>query len=431
MSRALPLPIQIYRTGLGLLEPVAAGILAWRCRRGLEERARLPERKGYAGRARPAGPLVWVHGASIGESLALLPLVERIAQRGIGVLVTSGTRTSAGLLARRLPPGAFHQFIPLDVPRYMRRFLDHWRPNLALFAESEIWPNTVLEVEKRGIPLLLVNGRISDRSFRRWQRLPGMIRPLLERYEMCLAQSGLDAERLATLGAPRVTVCGNLKFDTPAPPADPRTLAQLSGLLAGRPVWLAASTHPGEDEIVLEAHAALVARRPGLLTVIAPRHPQRGDEIEALAREAGLAVARRSRGDLPRRETEVYLADTVGEMGLLYRLCPVVLVAGSLVPHGGQNPIEPAKLGAAILHGEHTHNFRGPYAALARAGGAEMVGDAKMLAGAVHRLLADPARTRGMARAAADVVQELGGAVERTMQALEPFIVEVKLAGAR
>jgi 3-deoxy-D-manno-octulosonic-acid transferase len=234
LSCALPLPVQIYRTSLGLLEPAAAGLLAWRRRRGLEEAPRIGERQGYPGRARPAGSLVWIHGASIGESLSLLPIVERLTQRGVNVLVTSGTRTSAALLARRLPPGAFHQFIPLDVPRYMRRFLDHWRPDLALFAESEIWPNTVLEIHGRGIPLVLVNGRISDRTFRRWQRLPSMIGALLGRYDLCLAQSAVDAERLAHLGAPRVTVSGNLKFDTPPPSADPRTVAQLSGMVAGR-----------------------------------------------------------------------------------------------------------------------------------------------------------------------------------------------------
>jgi 3-deoxy-D-manno-octulosonic-acid transferase len=431
VSRALPLPIQVYRTSIGLLEPAAAGLLAWRRRRGLEEAARIGERQGYPGRARPAGPLVWIHGASIGESLSLLPIVERIAQRGVNVLVTSGTRTSANLLARRLPPGAFHQFIPLDVPRYMRRFLDHWRPDLALFAESEIWPNTVLEIEARGVPLVLVNGRISDRTFRRWQRLPTMIGALLGRYDLCLAQSAVDAERLAHLGAPRVAVSGNLKFDTPPPAADPRMVAQLSGMVAGRPVWLAASTHPGEDEAVIAAHQALAARWPGLLTIIAPRHPQRGADIAGLVRQAGLAGARRSAGHLPERGTDVYVADTVGEMGLLYRLSPVVFVGGSLVPHGGQNPIEPAKLGAAIVHGEHVHNQRDPYAALHAAGGAEVVADEEELAAAIHRLLADPARTRAMARAAADAVNAIGGAVERTMQSIEPFIVPLKRADAR
>lgn len=426
-----PAAYRAYRAALAVLEPAVAGLLLWRQRKGLEERARLGERQGHPSRQRPFGQLVWVHGASIGETLSLLGVVERLAQRGMAVLVTSGTRTSAALIERRLPPGSMHQFVPLDVPRYIRRFLDHWQPDMALVAESEIWPNTIMELDRRGVPLVMVNGRMSDRSFARWQKLPSLIGALLQRFALCLAQTDEDAQRLAVLGAPRVAVAGNLKFDGAPPPADPRAVAQFSGLIAGRPVWLAASTHPGEDEMAVAAHAALAPRHPNLLTILVPRHPNRAPEIAALVQRAGLKAALRSRGVPPDRGTDVYVADTIGEMGLFYRVSPLVFVGGTLVPVGGHNPIEPAKLGAAILHGPHVRSAQEIYDALDRSRGALLCRDEAALVRALTELLADPALTRALARNAADAVQALSGAVERTLQSLEPFIVEMKLRARR
>lgn len=428
---SLPFLMRSYRTATSILEPAVLGLLYWRQRKGREDRTRLGERQGYPSRARPTGHLVWVHGASIGETLSLLPIVERLTQRGLTVLVTSGTRTSAALIARRLPPGAVHQYVPLDVPRYLRRFLDHWQPDFALVAESEIWPNTIMALDQRQIPLVLVNARMSDRSFQRWLKLPRIIGALLQRFAICLAQTENDAERLDILGAPRVLVTGNLKFDSPPPPADPRVVAHLSGLLAGRPVWFAASTHPGEETAILAVHRALSQRHPHLLTIIAPRHPHRGAEIASIAENNGLRASQRSQGIHPDRATDVYIADTVGEMGLFYRLSPIVIMGGSLVAHGGQNPIEPAKLGAAILHGPHIHNFEDIYASIGAARGALMVKDSASLARAVSELLSNTALTRDMARAASDAVMALGGAVDRTMQSIEPFIVQAKLGARR
>ncbi|MFL4996000.1 MAG: 3-deoxy-D-manno-octulosonic acid transferase [Microvirga sp.] len=428
---SFPFLFKAYRTLVSVLEPAVLGLLYWRQRRGREDKTRLGERQGYPSRQRPKGHLIWVHGASIGETLSLLPVVERMTQRGLAVLVTSGTRTSAALIARRLPPGAVHQFVPLDVPRYIRRFLNHWQPDLALIAESEIWPNTIMALSERDIPLVMVNGRMSDRSYQRWQKMPGIIRGLLERFALCLTQTSEDAERLARLGAPRVAVTGNIKFDAAPPPADPRVVAQLSGLIAGRPVWLAASTHPGEESAVIAVHRALAKRHPHLLTIIAPRHPHRGPEVAALAGQAGLRAGRRSGGMHPDRATDVYVVDTVGEMGLFYRLSPIVLVGGTLVPIGGHNPIEPAKLGAAILHGPHVHAAAEIYEALDQSRGALMVKDSGALARAVSELLGNAAVTRNMARAAGDAVQALGGAVDRTMQSVEPFIVQAKLGARR
>jgi 3-deoxy-D-manno-octulosonic-acid transferase len=426
MSR-LPLPLRAYRSALGLAQPAAAGLLLWRGRKGKEDPARIAERRGRPSRPRPEGPLAWLHGASIGETVSLLPVVERLTRRNLHVLVTSGTRTAAELMTRRLPPGAFHQYVPLDAPAYVRRFLDHWRPDLALFAESEIWPVTVLELEARGTPLVLVNARVSERSFRRWSRFPGVARALFSRLSLCLAQSAPDAERLAALGAARVTVSGNLKFDSAPPPADPRVLSPYLGLVSGRPVWVAASTHPGEETLVLAAHRALAAEFPDLLTILAPRHPPRAEAVAAEADGAGLAVARRSEGAAPERETALYVVDTVGELGLFYRLAPLVFMGGSLVRHGGQNPIEPAKLGAAVLHGPYVHNFAEVYRVLDGSGGALAVADGAHLARALADLLRDGELVREMARAAGEAVAGLGGAVDRTVQAIDPFILQLKL----
>ncbi|MEN5083662.1 3-deoxy-D-manno-octulosonic acid transferase [Bosea sp. TWI1241] len=415
--------VNAYRTLSRLLEPAAAALLLWRLRRGKEDPQRLAERRGHASAERPQKTLVWLHGASVGETVTLLPLIDRLQRRGLAVLVTSGTVTSAKLLSQRLPAGVIHQFLPLDVPRYMRRFLDHWRPDLGLICESEIWPNLMIESGKHGVPLVLVNARMSERSFQRWYRFPKTARYLLSGFERCLAQTQEDGQRLAQLGAPRVSIAGNLKFDVPAPPAAPETLALLDGLMAGRPVWVAASTHPGEEEDVLAAHLGVKAHLPKLLTIVAPRHPHRGEEVAALAQVNGVSHARRSLGELPERDVEFYIADTLGDLGLFYRLAPVAFIGGSLAPIGGHNPIEPAKLGCALLHGPLVHKSADLFAAFDAGGGARQVQDRQELAGAVHRWLSDPASARQAARAAAQTSSELGGALDRTVQALEPLLL--------
>ncbi len=419
--------IQAYRTLTALLEPAAAGLLLWRRRRGKEDPARLFERRGHPSAERPAKTLVWLHGASVGETVTLLPLIERLQRRGLAVLVTSGTVTSARLLAQRLPAGAIHQFLPLDVPRYMRRFLDHWRPDLGLICESEIWPNLMIEAGKRSVPLVLINARMSQRSFERWYKFPQTSRYLLSGFDRCLAQSQEDGQRLAQLGAPRVSIAGNLKFDVPALPADPNTLALLDGLVAGRPVWVAASTHPGEEEDVLAAHLGVRAHLPKLLTIVVPRHPDRGGEVEALAQANGVTSARRSLGQLPERDIDFYIADTLGDLGLFYRLAPVAFIGGSLAPIGGHNPIEPAKLGCALLHGPLVHKSADLFAAFDAGGGATQVADRQELAQAVHRWLSDPAAARQAARAAARTSTELSGALDRTVQAIEPLLLRAAI----
>ena len=366
MSDRLPAALRAYRLISAAATPFTPLLLARRMRRGKEHRLRLPERRGVSGVERPPGPLVWLHGASVGELISVLPLIERIRAREVNVLVTSGTVTSGGLAKQRLPRGVIHQFVPLDVPVFVRRFLDHWRPDLALFVESDLWPNMMIETSQRGVPMILVNGRLSENSFRRWRYLPVTIVNLLRRLDLCLARTPADAERLSELGAPHVVTTGDLKLDGPAPPADSAKLAALAGAIGGRPTIAAASTHAGEETAMIDAHRRLRANFPGLLTLIAPRHPERGAAVAEIARAGGLKTRLRSRGELPDATTDIYVADTVGELGLIYRLAPIVFVGGSLVKHGGQNPIEPAKLGAAILHGPHVWNFAEIYAALDR-----------------------------------------------------------------
>jgi len=423
-----PLSLQTYRLATTLATPLAGPLLSWRLNRGKEDAMRLDERRGYAGAERPAGPLVWLHGASVGEAMSLLPLIERLTQSGLHALVTTGTVTSARLMQQRLPTGAIHQFTPVDAPAFMRRFFAHWRPDIGLIAESELWPNMIVEAGRAGVWLAMVNARMSPRSHRRWRHARGFIGALLGEFALCLAQSEGDRDRLAELGAPDARDIGNLKYDAPAPPADGRELATLSGLTSGRHIWIAASTHDGEERIAAEAHMKLAAAFPAALTMIAPRHPSRGADIADELRALGLKVAVRSRGERPERETQIYLCDTMGELGLFYRLAGVVLLGKSLTRAGGQNPIEPAKLGSAILHGPHVANFGDVYALLDAAGGAEIARDADELSRELARLFADPGRLRAMARAAAQTVEKQAGAVERTLAALQRRLTPV--AGA-
>ena len=422
LAGRLPAALTAYRVAATALVPLVPAWLARRVKRGKEDPDRLAERRGWATIDRPDGDLVWAHGASIGESLSLLPLVEAIARRGTPVLVTSGTRTAAEILARRLPAGARHQYVPLDAPPFWRRFLDYWQPHAALFAESEIWPGAVIELARREVPLILVNARMSERSFAGWSRAPGVARALMSRVALGLAQGEADARRLTELGVPSVGVAGNLKFDIAPPPADPAAVERLGVALARRTVWLAASTHPGEEGAVIAAHHAARARLPRLLTILAPRHPTRTGEVAGLLAAAGLSVQRRSQGGEPGEAPDVYLVDTVGELGLFFRAAPLAFMGGSLMPHGGHNPIEPARLGAAILHGPDVANHAEVYAALAQAGGALRLADGAALAAALPDLLADPAGLRGMARAASVAVEGFSGALERTMRAIEPYL---------
>ena len=412
--------------------PIIELVLNHRKDRAREDPARIAERRGAASRPRPQGPLVWIHAASIGEALSVMRVIERLLERypALNILVTTGTVTSANLLAAQLPERAFHQFAPVDRPAWVRRFLDHWRPDAAFWVESELWPNLVFQSQARGIPMVLLNARMSPRSFSRWQRMPGLIGRLLEGFNLVMAQDEVEAGQLRALGADPVTAPGNLKYAAGPLPADEAALAALSEAVVGRRCWLAASTHEGEEEIAAYAHKRLARDRPDLLTIIVPRHPLRGIAIAEKLAGLGLTVARRGDGALPDADTDIYVADTLGELGLSYRLAAVSLVGGSLIPHGGQNILEPARLDCAVVHGPHMENFRAITDEMSAKGAAVEVADAEELVKAVGQLLDDEnLRTRVTAKARA-IAMEKEGVLDATINQLEPVLAGITARAA-
>jgi 3-deoxy-D-manno-octulosonic-acid transferase len=396
--------------------------VAWRASKGKEDRSRARERYGVAGRERPDGPVIWVHAASVGETIAVVPMVQNILGYGVNVVLTTGTVTSAKVVQERLPDRVIHQYVPLDLKPAVSRFLDHWQPDLAIIAESEIWPMTILELGARRVPQVLVNGRMSDRSFASWKKRASLAEALFENLAHVIAQSDVDGERFRALGARPVTVSGNLKVDTAPPPADEKVLHSLMRQIDGRPTWAAVSTHDGEEAMAAEVHVTLRGRHRGLLTIIVPRHPERGEALAAQMEGMGLKVARRSLGGKISPDTDILLGDTIGEMGLYLRLTEIAFVGRSLTSTGGQNPLEPAMLDTAVLSGRNVQNFRESYQRLLESGGAKLVKDRNMLAGAVNYLLSNEIARHDMMAAAAATVEEMRGALAATMKALEPYI---------
>ena len=386
--------VTLWRAAGALAAPFLWLMLRRRARRGKEWADRLPERRGIDPAPRPPGRLIWLHAASVGETMSALPVIERLqAQPGATVLVTTGTVTSAQLMAQRCPD-VLHRFVPWDVPRWVARFLDHWRPDAAAFLESELWPTILAACQARGVRMLLLNARMSARSQAGWARAPGIARTLLGAFEAVWAQSPADAARLQALGAHDVSAPGNLKFAAPDLPVDSAELARLTAVLDGRPRWLAASTHEGEEVIAAAVHARLAPAHPGLVTIIAPRHPERGPALAA-----ALGARRRSAGEDP-PAGGVWLADTLDELGLLYRLAPIVFVGKSLASGGGQNPLEPARLGCAVAAGPLMENHAEAVAALAAAEALARPADEAALAAWVDSMLRDTAARQRMGQAA-------------------------------
>ncbi len=393
--------LAIYRALTLLGGPLISLVLWLRQRARKEDPARMAERMGFADTARPPGRLLWIHAASVGESLSALPLLRELLARhpDLQALITTGTVTSANILASLLPERARHHYVPADRPQWVRRFLDLWRPDMAVWIESELWPNLILETARRGIPMALVNARLSVRSYHRWRWAMRSIRRMLGCFQIILARDEQSANFFRQLGALDVVCAGDLKHAAEPLASDTTQLRRLQALIADRPIWLAASTHPGEEAIAKHVHEMLRLQFPGLLTVIAPRHAGRGDLIAQMLSMGGLRTARRSLGEAPDRDTEIYLADTMGEMGLIYRLSQIAFTGGSLAAHGGQNPLEPARLGCAILHGPHIGNFASIYSELNATGAAQQIDDVQSLRNAVAALLRDlkTANVRGLA----------------------------------
>ncbi|WP_306027070.1 3-deoxy-D-manno-octulosonic acid transferase [Stappia sp. MMSF_3263] len=418
-----------YRAFGLVVTPFLPILFARRAARGKEDPSRRGERFGRAGRARPPGRLAWLHAASVGEMNAARPLMQALRARDFTVLLTTGTVTSARIAAGESDPGVIHQFVPYDTPSNFARFLRHWRPDLAITLESEVWPAMIAALAARRIPLVVASASMSERTARGWSRMLPLARAVFSRIPLCLAQTAADAERLHHLGVPRVEICGNLKFDGTRLPVDEDALAALRARIADRPVWLAASTHDGEELLAARVHQALTTDFPALLTIIVPRHPERGDAIAASLAARGLRLSRRSHGELPSPDGDIYLGDTIGEMGLFHRVAPVAFIGKSLVPEGGQNPLEAARLETAILTGPHVFNLQDIYRPLIAAQGAEVVEDADALARALARLLADPELRRARAATAASVVAAGSGALAASLDALTPLLAALPETG--
>lgn len=421
--------LALYRGVTSAGWPFIRLMLKRRLARGKEDPVRFTERLGVASRQRPEGKLIWLHGASVGEALSMLSLIQKLMEKapGLRFLVTTGTVTSAKLLAERLPDTVIHQYVPVDRLSWVRRFLDHWRPDGVLWIESEFWPNLVTEIVRRDIPIALVNGRMSARSYKGWQRARGLVGNLLAGFHPVLAQDQRIADRLKGLGAKDVKVTGTLKYAADPLPHDPEALRVLREEIGGRPCWIAASTHNDEEVSAVAAHRLAVKVTPGLLTIIVPRHPSRGEQLVGEMRRGGLSVAQRSQGEKITDETQIYLVDTIGELGLIYRLTDLVFVGGSLVPKGCQNLLEPALLGCAILHGPDTSNFEVMARDLQAAGGAIEVADRAALSHQVAVLLADDGRRHDMAEGAGRMAVAKRGVVDTVVDALAPILDAIML----
>ena len=421
MNEPLPMSLSAYRLSTQLSGPFGGWMLKRRAKIGKEDPERLKERFGWASAPRPKGPLAWLHAASVGESLMLLPLVERLGseREDLTVLVTTGTTTSAALMAQRLPARAIHQYVPLDKVAAVRRFIKYWSPDLAIFAESELWPNLIVETERSGARLALVNARMSDGSIRRWGKAKRSAQFLLDKFEAIFAADVATANGLSLLTGRHIASSGNLKCSAPPPPIKRTDLEAVRGAIDEREMWLAASTHEGEEAFVLSAHKRLLACRDNALLALAPRHPERAKAIVQAAEAEGFKVARRSQGELPTAEHQVYLADTLGELGLFFILARAAFVGGSLVKDiGGHNPIEPARLGRPIITGPYVANFADIYLSLMARGAARRAETPVELADEIERLMSDAAHRSAMARAAGDIAAASGATLDATFNAL-------------
>jgi len=355
--------LSLYRFAATALKPAARWLLDARARKGKEDPARLHERRGEARIPRPEGRLIWIHAASVGESQMALTVAEALLDQHADahVLITSGTLTSASLIARRGLDRLIHQFPPVDAPGWVSAFLDHWNPDLGVFTESELWPNLILAAKARGVPLALMNARMNQSSLDNWARWPSSAKTLLGAFDWIGAADQRTAEGLSRLIGRPVELAGNLKLECGLPAPDPDALKAAQDAIGERPVFVAASTHEGEEALIAAAHAEILKARPDALMILAPRHPERAEAVAAVLNDHGLAHARRSQGETPDGKP-VWLADTLGEMALWYALCPVAVIAGSFKPGiGGHNPIEASRADAVVITGPYVDSFADVY----------------------------------------------------------------------
>lgn len=404
-TRSAPTALfRIYRIATTVLAPLAWQKVSRRLKAADVPPERMHERLGHATLPRPPGQLIWFHAASVGECLSVLSVIHRLGDRlpDVQFLITSGTPTSAELVAQRMPPRTRHQYAPLDANGPVSRFYTHWRPDVGIFVESELWPLMLVKGRSIGVTLALLNARLSQKSVDGWKRFPETARFILDQFTLLVSQNRATADDLVAMGADpkRVHVGGNLKASSAAPPVKIEVLGEMRTSLKDRPVWVASSTHPGEEEVVLDAHKRLLARHPNLCLILVPRHPERGDDVERYLRSSGLRFARRSAGGVLDDDTHVYLADTLGETGTWYALSPMAFLGATLVDKGGHNPFEPAMARVAVAAGPYTDNAVDAYRGLSKAGGLVHVSDAETLANQMSVWLNDPAKLEATRTAA-------------------------------
>lgn len=420
--------LKLYESVTCAAGPLLELLLKSRMKRGKEDPARLPERMGRPSRARPQGRLIWIHAASVGEAQSALILIDAIGRLGanIHVLVTTGTVTSATLMERRLPPFALHQYAPLDRPQWIRTFLDHWKPDTAFWMESELWPNTLLELKRRNIPAALINARLSDKSFRNWGYAPKPAKDVIDCFDIVLAQTEKDAKHYRALGAENVVVTDNIKYSAAPLPFDPLALSTLQLSVGDRPLWVYASTHAGEETLACRVHKALKEKHPALLTVIVPRHPNRREEIAGVCFENGLKFTLRSHHmALPAIDDDIYIADTLGELGLFYSLCDLAMIGRSFSDDGGggHNPVEAAQLGCVVLTGPNNQFQRQLYDDMRSADAVLETKSEEELVSALGDLLSNPQKIAAIKENTRLFAQRKTHVIERVLQILSPLLV--------
>lgn len=418
--------INLYQNTLEAASPALMALLYRRRARGKEDAARFSERMGATDVPRPAGKLIWLHGASVGEAQSTLILIDELRTRfpDATILLTTGTVASAHTMAQRLPAGVIHQYYPVDRPAWVQNFIAHWQPDFVIWMESEIWPTMLCALQARKTPAILMNARLSPRSLKRWQMAPQTARILLQSFTAILAQTESDAHAYRILGAQNVSVSGNLKYAAQALPVDAADLAALEQAAGTRPRWVYASTHAGEEELACRLHQQLAKDIPDLLTIIVPRHPVRGAEIVASCKDIGPVLQLRGAGKiLPAANTGVYIADTLGELGLFYRFAPVACIGRCFSNDGGggHNPIEAAQLGCAILYGPHVQNLQAIYDDMAAAHAALLVYNEKDFRALLNVLLLDPLQCEKLSRAGTQFIKLQADTLHRILNQIIPL----------
>ncbi|AEI94493.1 3-deoxy-D-manno-octulosonic acid transferase [Roseobacter litoralis] len=404
-----PLLYHLYVGATAVLVPFFAWIETRKLRAAGVPIVRAHEKLGHATAMREgSGPLIWFHAASVGESMSVLSLIAEMGRQmpRANFLITSGTATSAKMVANHLPPRTVHQFAPLDAPGPLRRFIRHWRPDCVVFVESELWPQMLRLTRDSGAKMILVNARLSETSQKAWKRRPKTAAFVLGTFDLILTQNDEMAQAMVDMHAPADRVARGINLKSLAAPLqqNPETLAKIRTSLKGRRVWVAASTHKGEEEIVLRAHARLLLDNPDLLLLLAPRHTERSKDVAQLIEDQGLSARIRSKGELPGNR-DVYLADTLGELGNWYALSNAIFLGGSLKPIGGHNPFEVTLSGSGVISGPEVFNFSETYAEMTQAGVVRFVNDDAELAEAVDKMLNDTALMEATGRAARDYVR--------------------------